>query len=110
MELITLFKHHICDLFDKDATYESDKISKIRIDQPNIDSIKGFKKSRSIILIFDQDVIDTFKKDENLHLKELTNYKNSLRRVIQNRMTQYDPNGEKSTAFQIYLDSRATDL
>ena len=107
MDLIKIFKHHIFDLFHENATYVSNEISKIRIDQPNIQSTKGFKTARSIVLIFDQDVIDAFKEAEDSQLKELTNYKYSLRRLITNRMAQYDSDGDKSTAFQIHIDSRA---
>lgn len=110
VDLIGLFKDHICDLFDENAEYESDEISKIRIDQPNGNSKVGFKKARSIILNIDTDVILSFTEAKQHQLKEFNNYKFSLRRLIIRRLAEYDPDGDKNTAFKIQIDSRAMDL
>lgn len=110
IDLINLFKPHISELFDLNTKYVSDEISKIRIDQPNSKSKIGARTARSIVLEFDHDVIDTFHKATTYQQKELKKYKSSLQRLIITRMQDYDPDGDRNTAFKIYIDSRATDL
>ncbi len=110
-DLISLFKPHIENLFDSEAKFVSNNISKIRVDQPNRVSRKGFKDCRSIVLAFDEDVIKSFSQAEEQNLnKTIASYKFSLRRQVVNRMNDYDPDGDRNTAFLIHIDSRATDL
>lgn len=110
-DLIILFKVHIENIFDPGAKFTSDGISKIRVKQPNRRSVNGFRHSRSVVLIFDKDVIEAFAeaKDQNLD-KVITSYKYSLRKLIISSMNDYDPDGDRNTAFQICVDSRATDF
>jgi len=110
VDLIGLFKEHIDDLFDPDSEYESNGVSKIRVDQPNPNSRNGFKSARSVVLDFDKDVIDVFRWAKGNQLEELNNYKFSLRRLVMVRLQEYGPDGDKSAAFKIHIDSRATAL
>jgi hypothetical protein len=111
-DLIYLFKTHIDEnIFETDAEFVSDDVNKIRIDQLNRNSTNGHKYKRAIVLIFDQDVIKQFEEAVKLGLTRLSSrYKYSLRKLIVTSLHSYDPDGDRGSAFQISIDSRATDL
>lgn len=110
-DLIAIFVPYISDLFIESAEFIPIPNNRIRVDAPNPMSKSGFKTGQSIVLYFEPQVVKDYvlaiNSDNNATLQK---YVRSLRRVIQLRMVDYDPDGDKGCAFQIYLDSRATDL
>lgn len=109
--ILEIIKPYIEDLFDAEATFEQVAVNRIRVTGPNQNSIKGFKFRRPIILILENEVIDAYSKARaNNDERSLTGYAHSLKRIVKTRLVSYDPDGDKASAFEIYLDSRATDL
>lgn len=110
-DLIALFVPHIKDMFIPGASFTVIPNNRIRIDLPNPMSKIGLRTGQSIVLNFEPYVIaaydDASKAGDTSILQK---YVKSLRSVIQARIVDYDPDGDKTSAFQIYLDSRATDL
>jgi len=109
--ILEIIKPYIEDLFDPDAIYELVAINRVRVTGPNPNSKQGFKFRRPIILIFENEVINAYSKAKTAgDERSLTGYVHSLKRIVKTRLVSYDPDGDKGSAFEIYLDSRATDL
>lgn len=109
--LLDIFYPYLLDLFQPDPQFTQIMPNRIRVSGSNPNSEQGFRFRRDIVLIFDADVIDAYKqavvnKDSN----RLLSYQHSLKNLIKMAMIAYDPDGNKGRAFEIYIDSRATDL
>lgn len=111
LDIIDLFQPYLLGLFDEHARFTAIPNNKIRVDQSNFESKVGSRTSQSIVLDFEPYVIKAYTDATKLRDQNtLEKYAKSLHTLIRNRMLNYDPDGDKSYAFQIYIDSRATDL
>ena len=111
MDLITVFKKHIYDLFPEDAEFVSDGAQKIRIRFRMEDEQGKQRNSQAIILIFDVGVAQAYlSAEKKSEIEILERYKYSLRRLVVNSLVNYDPNGPFDVAHRIAIDDRALDL
>ena len=111
MQLLDIFLPYLTDLFQPDPQFTQLLPNRIRVSGPNPDSEKGFRYRRNIVLVFDADVIQAYSQAlKNNDSNRLLSYRHSLKNLIKIAMVAYHPDGDKTTAFEIYVDSRATDL
>lgn len=111
MDVLTLFEKYLQGLFGQAPRFTLIPHRRIRVDMPNLTSKLGFTKSQSIVLSFEPYVIKAYYEATVAGDHEvLQKYAKSLHSLIKNRMVDYDPDGDKNKAFQICIDSRATDL
>lgn len=109
--ILEIIKPYIEGLFEAGAIFELVAVNKIRVTGPNPNSKLGFKFRRPIILVLEDDVIHAYIEAKDIcDQQRLLAYAHSIKRVINSRLIAYDADGEKGTAFEIYLDSRAVDF
>lgn len=110
-DVIVLFKNHIEDLFGSGSTFTAIPRNRIRVDIMNTEPLTKSKRGQSIVLSFDSYVIKAYETAIDSEREDiLKKYVKSLRELIQRKLRDYNPEGNKGVAFQIEIDSEATDL
>ena len=109
--LTELFHTYIADLFPADAEFHDDGAQRLRIIYPIPETTSGQRYSRSIILSFEPHVLHELRlaiADGNVPRQDRIG--DATCELVRTRLEAYDVQGPQDTAFQIYIDSRATDL
>jgi hypothetical protein len=109
--LSQMFHIYLADLFPPDAEFVDDGHRRLRIIYPVKEVVPGHRYSRPIVLDFEPYVVVEFQAAlDSGNVPRQDRMGDALCEIVSRRLTEYDVAGPQDSAFQIYVDSRATDL
>jgi len=107
-----MFEYYLADLFDGDGEFVDVAENRLRIIRP-LPERSGIRYSRSVVLVFDQDVIDGFQAalGSNNEARQ-DRIGDALCEFVSNVLTRhgYDPYGPREPAFTIHVDAGSVTL
>lgn len=107
-----MFHTYLADLFPEEAEFTDDGGQRLRIIYSIPETVPGQRYSRPIVVIFEPVVITEFQAAiDQANVPRQDRIGDALCEIVQSALERrYDVHGPRHSAFEIHIDSEATDL